>query len=644
MAVTEEKDKKKASGRLGQWLILAFALALCLAAGWGYSTYKNLLEAQEQYNACQTAGIDMQEASDYLTDQARHFAMLGDPVYMENYFTEANETRRRDKAVESLTTYFGDSEALIDLVRSFSESVELMDTEYYSMRLVCEAMAIDEDLWPDEIKAVSLAPEDDGLSSEDMMDKAREILLDLNYHQLKTSINEDAKMCTQELMARTQELSAHYNRLFLIIYLVVICSLVAISILSLILLRSKHRLEAYQVELETARQAAETSSAAKSRFLFNMSHDLRTPLNAVAGFSELLEKHRYDDEQFFHDLAGIRTSGGYLLDVINNVLDMARIENGRLVPEETIVRLQEFNTRIETVFRADFEQKHLTYSYQGDPDLRPVYTDPVLISKMILNLVGNAVKYTLEGGSVSFRIEQIPMAPGTCELRLIIADTGVGMSDTFLAHAFDAFERERNTTESGVGGTGLGLGIVKGIAESLKGRVDIESEIDVGTTVTITIPARLAEEVPEAHGADEAGENEAGEDAGIPDLSGRRILLAEDNDLNAEIAQELLEDTGAAIERAEDGAVCVDMLQKADPGYYDLILMDIQMPHLNGYDAARQIRGLADPAKAGILIVAMTANAFEEDRRNAMDAGMNGFIAKPIDVDLLMKTLAEVMS
>ena len=669
------KEKKTAAVKSRWWLVLPIVAVIFLVACWGYKNYSSLMAAMDQYSACQSAGSEMQEASDYLTDQARQFAMTGDPVYMENYFTESRETQRRNHALTVLGTYFADTEAYVDLQQSFAESVELMDTEYYSMRLVCEAAGLSQDLWPEQVAATALSPEDQQLSPEEMQEKARDILLDADYQEMKESIDADAKKCTNELLAQTQELSEHYKHLFRIIYIFMIVGLIGVTILSGVLFREKHQLEAYQKELETAKEAAEASNAAKTRFLFNMSHDIRTPMNAILGFSRLLEKHRHDDELFAHHLSGIRTSGGYLLDIINNVLDMARIENGKLVPQEIMIRPENMNERVEAVFGGEFERKQLHYHYQSSGPMKAIYTDPVLVSKVVLNVIGNAVKYTPEGGDITFALEQIETAPGFCEMRMTITDTGIGMSEEFAAHAFEAFERERNSTQSGIQGTGLGLGIVKGILDCLKGQVEIESCPGAGTTVRICIPQRLAEiaehyaalgitvaendplpavetdPVPatavdvrdlQADAPDPSEEDVSDSDA-MPDFSGKRILMAEDNDFNAEIAAEILEDTGVSVERAEDGLVCVEMLRQAEAGYYDLILMDIQMPNLDGLGAARQIRAFEDPEKASIPIFAMTANAFAEDRQHSMEAGMNEHLAKPIDVDKLMQALAEVL-
>ena len=684
-------------------LLLVVLVAIVAAACWGYFSYTNLIRSMEQYSACQNAGNEMQEASDYLTDQARHFASVGDPEYMDNYFTEANVLRRRDKALEEIGRYFEGTEAFEDLQNSLATSTELMETEYYSMRLVCEATGLAESRWPDEVAAVSLTAEDQAKTAAEKRSKALSILLDSSYFQAKDVISSNASKCTDRLLEQTQELSASYEGLFNATYLLMFVALVGVTILSAVLLRAKRRLESYQEELEEAVALAQASEAAKTRFLFNMSHDIRTPLNAVLGFANLLERHRGDDEAFAHDVASIKASGGYLLDIITNVLDTVRLEDGKLVPEERIANPEELNERVEAVYRADFDKKGIDYRFVCDGPLDEVITDPALLSKAALNIVGNAVKYTPECGSVVLELRQEPAKPGWCDLHIVVRDTGVGMSEEFLAHAFESFERERTSTESGVGGTGLGLGIVKGIVECLGGEVRIESEQGVGTTVSVAIPQLLAgEPIEEVGSSDGGGTADAGADgagavdgagaagvevagavddagaassaesaagaasdgvacadpaagaaaaydagdaagAGEPDLSGKRILLAEDNDLNAEIVIDLLEETGVTVERACDGAQCVEMMEAAQPGCYDLVLMDIQMPNLNGYDATRRIRAMDDPRKAGIPIYAISANAFEEDKRNSAAAGMDGHLSKPVDEERLLRTVASIL-
>ena len=622
--------KKRPIPKLNLGAGALFLVFMALTAVWGVKSYTNLVTSMDRYTLCQTAARDMKDASDYLTDQARHFAALRDPVYMQNYFTEANVTRRRDQAVETLEQNFAGSDALDALSRSLKESRQLMATEYYSMRLVCEASDIDPLDWPEEIRAVTLTSEDQALTGAAKLDKAVDILLDLSYHELKTSIDADAERCTDDLLAETSRLSDHYRRLMIAIFLMMLAGLSGITVLSVILGRAKRDMEEYQEELKQAKHAAEESSAAKSRFLFNMSHDIRTPMNAILGFTELLEKRRFDDEAFAHGLESIRFSGTYLLDIINNVLDMARIENGKVTPEETIVRPESLNERVEAVFGGEFEKKHLGYRFICDGPLGAVYTDQVLLSKVILNLVGNSVKFTSDGGHISLEMRETPAEAGTRELTIAVRDDGEGMTKEFLPHAFASFAREQTSTDSGKLGTGLGLGIVKGIIDCLGGRVRAESELGKGTVITLRIPVRAAEEQPPEPEAEPE----------TPDFTGKRILLAEDNDLNAEISIDLLEETGAEVQRAEDGLICCEALENAPDGWYSLILMDIQMPNLDGYGAARRVRAMSDPKKANIPILAMTANAFDEDKKNAFAAGMNGHLAKPIDRNELMRQLS----
>ena len=637
-----EEEQKKNISRTVWWFVPIAMVCIIIAACLGYKNFEDLFEATEQYNICDSAGTQMQEASDYLTDRARLFAMTGEVSYMEDYFTESKVTMRRNKALNTLEKYFGDTEAYASLRESFAESIELMNTEYYSMRLVCEAKNISKAQWSVEVLETSLSAEDRELDAEAKMAKARDMLLDVSYHDMKEKIDSNAKACTNEILEPLGELSEHYKSLFRIIYVLMIMSLVGLTAAICVLLNAKRTLEASRAELETAKRAAEESSAAKTRFLFNMSHDIRTPMNAILGFSGLLEKHRDDDELFKRNLSGIKTSGEYLLDIINNVLDMARIENGRLEPNEEIMQPENINERVEAVFRSEFDKKHLDYHFECPSPLKKIYGDIALISKAVLNIIGNSVKYTPEGGSITFALNESTLDENRCSLDIVISDTGIGMSEEFTKHAFESFERERNSTESGIKGTGLGLGIVKGIVDCLGGEIAIESSPGNGTTIKISLPQRLAEDAPSA-GTDAAEEETRSCPAGIPDLSGKRILLAEDNDVNAEIAMDILEDTGAQVDRAEDGVICVEMLEKRPGDYYDLILMDVQMPNMNGYTATKVIRSLPDEKRAGIPIVAMTANAFAEDRRNAMDAGMNGHLAKPIDTEKLMATLADIL-
>lgn len=389
-------------------------------------------------------------------------------------------------------------------------------------------------------------------------------------------------------------------------------------------------------EMQAAKESAEAANAAKTSFLFNMSHDIRTPMNAIIGFRDLLEKHQDDPEKRQDYLNKIQEASTVLLSIINNVLEMARIEKGTLEIDETAWSTEQFNDTLYSVFHEMMKEKGITFTRQIEVKHHYVYCDPTKLREIFINILSNAYKYTNSGGSVNMHLEEIPSErEGWVLYQTTISDTGIGMDEEFLPHIYEEFSRESNTTESRVEGTGLGMPIVKRLIDMLDGTIEVKSKKGEGSSFIVTIPHRIADR------------SKLVEHAGIeidPNLfKGKHILLAEDNDFNAEIAIEILTEAGFIVERAQDGEVCLDMLEKAAPNYYNLILMDIQMPNMNGYEATRAIRGLDDADKAGIKILAMTANAFEEDKREALRAGMNGHLPKPINVNLLMKTLAGML-
>ena len=391
--------------------------------------------------------------------------------------------------------------------------------------------------------------------------------------------------------------------------------------------------------LEQALADAETANKAKSEFFFNMSHDIRTPMNAIIGFTQLMRKHLGDTDKEKEYLDKIESSSQYLLELINNVLEMSRIENGRAVLDENIWNSKEFNDAIADVFEGQMAEKGIKFTRSINVDHEYVYCDSLKLQEIFLNVLSNALKYTPSGGSITMDLKELPsVIEGHARYQTIITDTGIGMSKEYLPHIFENFSREKTSTESKVVGTGLGMPIVKQLIDLMNGSIDIESEPGKGTKVTICLDHRIATEADVAARNDKDTINiEPSEFA-----KGKRILLAEDNDLNAEIAEEFLGEYGFEIERAEDGIICVDMLTKHESGYYDLILMDIQMPNMDGYKATQVIRNIEDEKLANIPILAMTANAFEEDRQNALKAGMNGHIAKPVDINKLIEALTQV--
>ena len=390
-------------------------------------------------------------------------------------------------------------------------------------------------------------------------------------------------------------------------------------------------------KLQVAVENAESANRAKSTFLFNMSHDIRTPMNAIIGYADLASRHSDDPAKLKKYMENIQVCGQNLLMLLNNVLDLARIENDKTEMEYSVSDVDKDFRNCVAMFQNQADSKgqtltvtaHLLYPY--------VYADIPHLTEVCTNLVSNAVKYTGAGGTIHCDVTQKPgKKEGWCDMVVTVADNGIGMSQEFQKHIFEPFERERTSTVSKVEGSGIGMGIVKKLVELMSGTVEVESKIGVGSKFTVTIPCRIAS----------GDETQAKRETNPSDqkcLCGTRILLTEDNDLNAEIAVELLREEGCTVDRAKDGVECVDMLEKAANGTYQMILMDIQMPVMNGYDAAKKIRRMDDPQKAGIPIIAMTANAFSEDKQAALDVGMNDHIAKPINMNILVPTIQKYL-
>ena len=392
-------------------------------------------------------------------------------------------------------------------------------------------------------------------------------------------------------------------------------------------------------KLEIALKKAEDASLAKTRFLNNMSHDIRTPMNAILGYAQLMEDELKEKDlpETSEYLKKLQQSGNLLLSIINNVLDMARIESGRMEIDENYGMIEDIWQTLFEIFDDEAKKKNIALHYTINVEHEHILTDVTKVKEIFVNILSNAMKYTPSGGSVMINVDELPCSePGYMIVRTRVSDTGIGMSQEYLTNIFEAFTRERNTTKSKIAGTGLGMSIVKKYVELLGGTIDVESELGKGSTFTVTLKHKIADENYYVKNYAENPETYS------EILKDRKILLAEDNDLNAEIAEAILERAGLKTERVEDGIQCVNKIEKMPAGTYDMILMDIQMPKMNGYKATQAIRRLPDKDKACIPIVAMTANAFEEDKRDAFAAGMNGHIAKPIQVDKLLSTLAEV--
>ena len=395
----------------------------------------------------------------------------------------------------------------------------------------------------------------------------------------------------------------------------------------------------HEEELEKAAIEARMANEAKTRFLFYMSHDIRTPMNAIIGFADLLEKHLDDKKRVIDYISKIKHSSSFLLSLINYVLEMARIESGKATLKTETGDLKNLVNTLNDVFEPSIEEKKLQYTCNLKVENPYVHCDKTKLREILLNVISNSIKYTPEGGSVTVDIteEGHDAEKKVSFYRFTIEDTGIGMSKEYLPHIFEEFSRENTSTESKVIGTGLGLPIVKSLVDLMGGTIEVSSEVTVGTKTIIILPFLVSEEE-----CKDAVQEQQESTKLLALLMGKRILLAEDNELNAEIAITILEEEGLKVEWAEDGIKCLEMLKKVPEDYYDMILMDIQMPNMDGYRTTEEIRSLPDK-RAQIPIVAMTANVFDEDKKKAYEAGMNGYIVKPIDTKAIFSTLGEIL-
>ena len=421
-----------------------------------------------------------------------------------------------------------------------------------------------------------------------------------------------------------------------LVFLVAISIAVLATAICYLMLHRKQREKLYTEEIRKSAEKARKANEAKTRFLFNMSHDIRTPMNAIVGFSGLLEKSIHDEKKSLDYIKKIRVSSDILLTIINQVLEMARIESGKITLSSESVNIREMVEAMNTVFESSLTKKSLEYQCSLNVVHDQILCDKTKMEEIILNVVSNSIKYTNPHGKITVSIDELDSEDEkNANYKVVVEDNGIGMSQDYLPHIFEEFSREHTSTETRVAGTGLGLPIVKSLVDRMGGTIEVESEEGKGTRfiMKFSFPVSLENQVREK------------EKQNIPDitekLKGKRILLAEDNDLNAEIAETVLVEAGIEVKRMEDGLQCIEELKKMPENYYDVILMDVQMPNMDGYTATQRIRDL-DDSRAEIPIIAMTANAYDEDRRKAQEAGMDGFLAKPLDVDEMMRLLGKI--
>lgn len=416
---------------------------------------------------------------------------------------------------------------------------------------------------------------------------------------------------------------------------IIMFSLVFILILGMFIHLLK-KAKAAETKARESQTQAENANAAKSAFLFNMSHDIRTPMNALLGYNQLMKKE-LTDPKLLHYQRAVEQSGNLLLAIINNVLDMARIESGRVELDESYARIDQTVDEIKSVFEPQADQKGLNLIFETQVEHQHVLCDITKTKQILVNLISNAVKYTPTGGTVTVTVQEIPCEQeNSVKIQIEVRDTGIGMSKEFLPTLFDSFSRERNTTVGKVAGTGLGMAIVKKYVDLMGGSIDVKSELGKGTVFTLILIQKKADE---NYYGQKASKTDAADMESS--LRGKHILLAEDNELNAEIAIAILEETGLIIDRVEDGIQCVDRIEQMPAGTYDMILMDIQMPNMDGYEATKCIRHLQDIKKAEIPIIAMTANAFQEDAEKCIAVGMNAHLAKPLDIKKVEQTICK---
>lgn len=422
-----------------------------------------------------------------------------------------------------------------------------------------------------------------------------------------------------------------------LVFLVAVSIAVLATAICYLMLHRKQREKLYTEEIRKSAEKARKANEAKTRFLFNMSHDIRTPMNAIVGFSGLLEKSIHDEKKSLDYIKKIRVSSDILLTIINQVLEMARIESGKITLSSESVNIREMVEAMNTVFESSLTKKSLEYQCSLNVVHDQILCDKTKMEEIILNVVSNSIKYTNPHGKITVSIDELDSEDEkNANYKVVVEDNGIGMSQDYLLHIFEEFSREHTSTETRVAGTGLGLPIVKSLVDRMGGTIEVESEEGKGTRfiMKFSFPVSLENQVREK------------EKQNIPDitekLEGKRILLAEDNELNAEIAETVLEETGIKVKHVEDGIQCIEELKKMPEKYYDVILMDVQMPNMDGYTATQRIRDL-DDSRAEIPIIAMTANAYDEDRRKAQEAGMDGFLAKPLDVDEMMRLLAQII-
>ena len=585
---------------------------------------------------CDSAINDLMDASDYLTNEAWQYAADGNLEHMRNYWREVDLLRRRDKALQTLLHAGLTKQEVSRAMQAKYYSDTLIAGETWSMRMLAESQGVSEKEMTREVAAYKLSKTDEALPPSVKRERARDYLLGPVYTASKQSIRDNVLAFRETISERLEANSAaaqtagksagHYAVGAILVMMII---LIALIITFYDTVKKKN------LELVTALEKAEAASSAKSYFTSRMSHEIRTPLNAVLGYLDIA-KNTDDINRRDDCLTKCRIAAVNLINIVNDVLDLSAIENGRMKLASVQFSLAGLISELRVVYSTHAEMKGVRFEASAAGILHDEVTgDRMRTNQVLTNLLSNAVKFTADGGLVTLKAEQtVDAATGSSLVTFTVSDSGIGISPEFLPHVFDPYEQEDAAVSQKFGGTGLGLSIVRNMSELMGGKVEAVSEKDKGSSFAVTLPYKLADK-PEPLPAqtEEAG--------GTNSLEGMKLLLAEDNAMNSEIAQTILTAAGAQVTPAMDGEKAVELFEASAAGSYDAILMDIMMPRLDGYGAARRIRSSSHADAASVPIIAMTANAFASDVQLALDAGMNAHVAKPIDVPTLLQTLAK---
>ena len=629
--------------RFGAALIACTLLALCLVLQIfrGSVLRANTIDALENSREiCTGAILSLSNASDYLTTEVWAYAVNGDAVHMKNYWNEVENDRRRDKALETLLHQDLTIQEQTHVMRAKAYSDTLIAGETWSMRLLAESYGIPESEMPRRVRETRLQSGEEALSAAEKRQKAQQYLFGEDYARSKTDIRSMVSAFNDDLSQRLENATAAAmaaNRNASRESLITVLFLLAL-IAALVFLYSK-TVARKNGQLTGALRAAQAASEAKTDFLSRMSHDMRTPLNGIIGMTYIAGEEQ-NPPRTEACLRKIDASSKFLLGLINDILDMAKAESRKIELHPEPYPPEEFYRYLEAVIEPLCTEKGLRFLVDAEPPegLVPV-VDKLRVNQILFNLLSNAVKYTPEGGTVRFGARFAPAGTdGRMQVRFEVSDTGIGMSEAFQHVLFEPFAQENRVDASEARGSGLGLAIAKKMVDLMGGSIAVKSEIGAGTTFLLDLEM---DSVP----ADSLERPSASAESDVfAVLAGRHVLLCEDHPLNQEIAQTLLEKAGMRVEIAENGQLGLERFTRSPAGFYDLILMDIRMPVMDGCEASRRIRALDRPDAETVPIVAMTADAFLDDMQKCFDAGMNAHIAKPVDPEKLYETLAEVLS